>query len=80
MKVAGLMFVRDVGAYTILCSVVKSESVPNLKREHQHLVLGQDNGEFTDIQIDRNNTVDLTELAKGQSIDGLLTSQIWRTD
>ena len=78
--IAGLMFVRKIGEMTILTSVVKSESVPNLKSEHQHVITGKDNKDFISLHVDSKNSIDIKEFAKGLSVDGLLGSFIWRTN
>jgi len=58
----------------MVCGIIEvAADNPHFKSEHQHVVVG--NGNFLAL----TDHVDRTEMAKGQSIGGLLTQPIWGT-
>lgn len=75
-EINGLMFVRHAGDKSILVAVI--ERPKKLLGEVQHVFTG------TAIQgrlhiATTGETIDISELAKGNTPDGLLMEPIWRT-
>ena len=49
-----------------------------LKGEHQYVVLGDHDDDFTQLRVMHDYSVDRTKMAKGMSLGGLVTTPIWR--
>lgn len=71
---------KDGRKLMMVCGVIAVPEETVIKPEHQHVVIGNagtpsgDSGYLTIMP----HAIDRTEMARGNSIDGLLTQAIWR--
>lgn len=75
-KITGRMFVRKVGNKIILLGVIDNKE--ELKNEVQYEFYGT----VTDLGFSLTTTgtiIDVKEIARGNTPDGLLTEPIWKT-
>ena len=71
-----LVFVRKIRDKTILTTIVNTSDLEllNLKSEHMYLCTGIASQLTISKTIDR----DISEISKGQSINGVLKSPVWQ--
>ncbi len=75
-QIQGLMFVRDMGKKTVLVAIIDSK--PELKTESQYEFIGNVKPDGTFNIQTTGNVIDISDISKGNTPDGLLTEPIWR--
>lgn len=75
-EIKGLMFIRHIGNKSLLIAVI--DNPKTLQGEAQHLFKGTVNNDILRLQT-TGDVIDIKDLARGNTPDGLLAEPIWRT-
>lgn len=76
---AGLMFVRRLEGKAILCAVIDCPPESKLQDEALHPFAGIETDTGIALITSNAEAKSIRKYAQGNSIDGLLTSPIWKT-
>ena len=80
MEYAGLVFVRKMGDKTVLTTILNTKDLPGmLESECQYLITGN-NDEMGEVNLTISawSKEDVSDVSKGNSIEGILSAPIWR--
>lgn len=77
--ITGKMFVRKVGDKAILVAVIDLPKGSDIQTEALHNFRGQETQAGDFIIMTTCEIEDVTEIARGETIDSLLQKPIWRT-